>query len=222
MTITPLPVQYVVDRATSMSPENRGLTTDPTEMLSVVRAAQRSIYATAAKENRDYFATSVPLTSSAASAGRVVVLPDDCGRILQITITATQQPLSFVDVTDPLGELAPRAYIFGQSVVEVSNDWSASPGVVPLTLYYVREPVDLDPYGTLAQTLSLPQKWIHLLTYNLATYLAHKDPGRDPQEVQRCDQMESAAVQDFIGFYHGTGRRQEYAVPTTGANQRQW
>lgn len=183
-----------------MSPANQGVSSDPFDMIMTIRKGQRSVYAMATQANRDYFATNASLTSTTGTAGRVVSLPTNCGRVRSVVLTATQTPISIVDIEDMNGELSPRAFIFGQQLVEVSNDWSASPGPVAILLYFVQSPTDLDPFGDLTQIISLPDDWSHLLILDLATYLAHKDPARDPAEVERLEQMSASAQQDFVSF----------------------
>jgi len=56
---------------------------------------------------------------------------------------------------------------------------------VSLTLLYSSRPPDLDvsALGTLAQLVSIPDRYTDILTYDLGAYLAEKDVGREMAEV---------------------------------------
>ena len=208
--------QFILDRATTYSTANQGITTDPIEALMVIRKDQRTIFARCAAQNRDYFATSATLSASTGSAGRIMQLPPNCARVLQLLIASTMTPVSIIDITDPTGDLAPRGSVFGQTIVEVGNDWSAAPGSVAMLLYYVQGPTDISPSGDLTQLISLPDDWSHLLVLRLALYYAGKDLGRDPQEIQRLDTQCQSAEQDFLSFITEQGgiKGNRFRIPT--------
>lgn len=199
------PLSYLVNRAAEFSTANAGIGASNYETIACIRREQRGIFAKTAVANRDYLAASATLQSTNASVSRVVslippALPAPCARVLQLLIASTQTPVSIIDITDPNADLAPRGAIFGQTIVEVGNDWSAGPGAVAMLLYYIQGPIDLNPLGDLTQVISLPDDWNHLLVLALAAYYAHKDVGRDPAEIARLDSMYSEAQQDWISY----------------------
>jgi hypothetical protein len=123
-----------------------------------------------------------------------------------------------VDIQDLEAELAPRYYVLGNTIYEVSNDWSAASAAVSGTLTYVRQPATLSVTGDLTQTLTLPDEFTDMLELRLAHYLAHKDVGRDPAELERLEKMIAAQDENFVSHvaeFAGVESRR-FNIPTRG------
>jgi hypothetical protein len=199
--------QEIVDRATAYSSANvSALTTNTSEMLDRIRFFQRQVYTKAAQTAPDYFTTTDTLLSSVASTGRTFDLTTadpPVERVIQLTLNDGTE-VAQVDLTDTAGELAPRYFVRGQSLVEVSNDWNTgSSAAVTATLTYVQAPATIAVDGGLTQTLSLDDAWTSCIVYRLAHYLAHKDVGREvavPGELERLEAMIGQADKDFLTY----------------------
>lgn len=188
--------QTIVDRAKATSPLNTPLTADRSEMLSRVRADQQELFTRLAGRTRDRFQTTAAIASSSGAQGRIFTLSEltlRVERVLKITLGDGRE-INQVDVLDPDAELAPRYYVRGQTLIEVSNDWSTTTGIVNATLIYVYGMTDVDPAGALTQLVSVPDEWIDLLALPLAMYLFQKDPGRDPSEFDRLSGIDRKSV----------------------------
>jgi hypothetical protein len=199
--------QEIVDRATAYSSANvAALTTDTAEMLDRIRFFERQVYTKAAQTAPDWFTTTDTLTSTAGATARSVDLSAQnppVERLVVVTLSDGTE-VAQVDLTDPAGELAPRYFVRGQSIVEVSNDWNtASSAAQSLTLTYVQAPATIAVDGGLTQTLSLDDAWTSCIVYRLAHYLAHKDVGREvavPGELERLESMIGQADRDFLTY----------------------
>lgn len=193
--------QNIVDRAKSFNTLNVPLASDPTEMLSRIRADQQALFTENAGVTRDRFQTTKSLNSTIGSSGRSLDLSSvvpPIERVLMLTLGDGTE-VSQIDVQDPDAELVPRYLVRGQTLVEVSNDWGES-GAIPATLIYVYGATSIDINGTLAQLVSIPDEWTDLLVLPLAQYLFQKDPGRDPAEGARLDAMLAGRQKAFLDY----------------------
>ena len=187
-----LSVNDIVTRARAFSVSNNAatLTGNPGEMIARVSDDQMQVFQAAAEADR-YFATIATAASADLPANRTVDLAGlaaPCERIVWVT-RADGVLVNPVDFEDQRAALPPRYYLVGQQIIaEVASDWGAS-GPVALTVGYAFGAAPLDPLGGLAQTLVLPDRYGDVLVARLAAYLAAKDTGRAPEEVQRLDQM---------------------------------
>jgi hypothetical protein len=199
--------QDVINRAAAYSSANvTALTSDSSEMLDRIRFFERQVYTKAAQVAPDWFTATAALTSTGGPSGRSVDLSTQdppVERVVMVTLSGGTE-VAQVDLTDTAGELAPRYYVRGQSLVEVSNDWNtASSAAQSLTLIYVQAPAEIDVDGSLTQTLSLDDAWTSCVVYRLAHYLAHKDVGREvavPGELERLESMIKEADKDFLTY----------------------
>ena len=200
--------QQIVSRAQAMSALNTPLTSDSGVMLSRIRADQQAVFSGVFGQIGDRFQATASLTSTSGASGRTVdlsALTPPLGRVLTLTL-ASGARVRQVDVQDQDSKHAPRYYARGLTLVEVSNDWSTATGTVSLTLNYVTGPTDIDPTGSLTQTVSVPDSWTDLLVLPLAMAVANADPGRDPAEYARLDalyQARIAAFRVYLGSYAG-------------------
>lgn len=194
--------QTIVDRAKSASPLNTALASDRAEMLSRIRADQQELFTVLAGRSRDRFQTTASLSSTTGSSGRsfnLAAITPPVERVLQVVLQDGREA-NQVDVLDTDAELAPRYFVRGQTLIEVSNDWATAAGAINATLVYVYGMTDIDPAGALTQTVTVPDQWIDLLVLPLAMYFFQKDPGRDEPEYARLGVM--------LGSFDGrTGRR---------------
>lgn len=215
-------LQQIQDRAVAYSTANglSSLVSDRSEIINRIAGFERDAYDLATRENRYFFAVQAPVTSSAGSSGRTISLSSltiPCGRILKFVLN-DGRTVDQVDIQDLEAELAPRYYVLGSTIYEVSNDWNAASGAVNGTLTYVRQPALLSTSGDLTQTLTLPDEFADMLELRLAQYLAHKDVGRDPLELERLDKMVAAQDENFIshvGQFAGVESRR-FDIPTKG------
>jgi hypothetical protein len=195
-------LQQIQDRAVAFSSANglSSLVSDTAEMINRIAALEQAVYDLATRENRHFFALKAAIASTSAASDRSIALTGltvPCGRILQFKL-ADGRIVNQVDVLDVEAELAPRYYVLGKTIYEVGNDWSASSAAISGFLTYVRQPAVLNKAGTLTQTLSLDDEFTVLLELRLAEYLAHKDVGRDPTELERLEKMIAEAEANFV------------------------
>ena len=206
-------VADVVNRAAAYSVANAAttLTSNTSEMITQVGAAEQDVYTKVAQASR-YFWNTFDGTCTAASSGRTfdTATIGNVERIVRLTLTDTLQLVNPVDVEDVWAEIAPRYYVLGTTIYEVGSDWGAS-GTVNLTVGYASAPAVLDPTGSALQTVSLPDKYADLLSIKLAVYLAQKDmESRDPAEVQNLSAQYSdrlSSVIDSLGHFSGFVKR---------------
>lgn len=196
----------IIARARSFNTLNNGLTTDSTEMMSRIRADQQRVFTAVAGMTRDRFKTTYALTSDVGSSGRIFdlttpTLPVE--RVLKVTLGDGRE-CYIVDELDTDAEVAPRAFVRGTSLVEVGSDWGSS-GAKTATLVYVYGATAIDPTGSLTQAVSIPDAFIDVLVLPLAGYLAQKDPGRDPGEMQRLAGMLDDAQATFVAYLTSFG-----------------
>lgn len=195
--------QTIVDRARALSPLNVPLTADRAEMLGRIRADQQELFTRLADKTRDRLQTTAGVSSTNASADRVIDLSGvtpPIERVLQLKLVDGRE-VSQVDFLDVDAELAPRYFVRGRTLVEVSNDWRSTAGIVTGTIVYVYGPTDITPSGALSQNVSVDDQWINLLVLPLGVYLHTKDTGaRDASERQQL-------LADLGDWDEGTGLR---------------
>ena len=215
-------IQTIQTRAVAWSSANglQSLVSDNAEIINRVAADERQLFDLAAGTNSYYFATTSAVTSSSGSSARTITttgLTPPVGRILRFVLNSGTE-VSQVDVRDTDAELAPRYYMLGTTLTEVSNDWSATTGTVAGTLTYVKRPTVLDTTGALTQTVTLPDEFVDILELKLAHYLAHKDYGREQPEVKRLEEMIARREQDFLNFITSFGgvEARRVTIPPTG------
>lgn len=206
----------IVDRATKFNALNTPLTTDVAEMLSRIRADQQRIFTAVAGVTRDRFKTTASLTSSVGTSGRtfsLATLSPPVERVLKLTLGDGRE-VNPVDELDTDAELAPRYFVRGTSLVEVSSDWGAA-GAKTATLVYVYGATTISTTGTLSQAVSIPDEWTDLLVIPLAAYLHVKDPGRDPNEYERLASMLDDVQQGFVSYLTSYGgiTAQRFVIP---------
>lgn len=219
--------QTIVTRAVSFSPLNVPLADDKAEMLSRIRADQQALFTTTAALTRDRFTTTLAVTSTAAASARTISIASltlPLERILDLTLTDGRE-VSQVDVLDTDAELAPRYFVRGLSLIEVSNDWNtASSAAVTGTLTYVYGATDIDPDGAYTQAVTVPDQFTDLLVLPLAIYLAAKDPGRDPNETAMLRGMLAERTEAWLAYLKGyggiTSRRFDEPSPLTSPEQK--
>lgn len=215
-------LQQIQDRAVAFSSANglASLVSDPSEIINRIAGFERDVYDLATRENRYFFAVAANVASTGGSSGRSIALSGlaiPCGRILKLVLN-DGRTVDQVDVLDLEAELAPRYYVLGTTIYEVSNDWSGGTGAVGGVLTYVRQPSLLSTAGDLTQAITLPDEFADMLELRLAQYLAHKDVGRDPLELQRLDKMIEDQDENFIshvGQFAGVESRR-FNIPTKG------
>lgn len=194
--------QNIVDRAKGFNTLNTPLASDPSEMLSRIRADQQELFTEVAGETRDRFQTTKAIISSGGTSGRIfdlsAIVAPPIERVLMLTL-ADGREASQVDVQDVDAELPPRYIVRGQTLIEVKNDWGTA-GTVSATLIYVYGATDIDPAGALTQAVSVPDQWTDLLVLPLAMYLFQKDPGRDPQERVDLETMLTRRQKAFLDY----------------------
>lgn len=219
--------QTIVTRAVSFSALNTPLASDRAEMLSRIRADQQAVFSSVASLTRDYFQTTASVTSTVAASGRTIDLSavtPPIERILQFVLSDGRE-VSQVDVLDTDAELAPRYTTRGQTLVEVSNDWSTtSSAAITGTLTYVYGATDIDPDGAYTQLVTVPDAWVDLLVLPLALYLFQKDPGRDAAEGDRLAAKLDSRQQEFVAFLSNYGgiasRRFDVPSPRSTPSQK--
>lgn len=210
MTTTAL---QIVDRAIQRNTANRlsSLTDDNAEMLHVVNSAQSALRSLLVGENRTFYQQQASVTSTAASTKRVADLSavtPPVYRVLRVEL-ADGTEVAPVDLQDPDAELAPRYYPKGRTLVEVGSDWNESSSAAQtLTVYYVAGVTALSTSGALGQTVSIEDEWAWLLDNRLARYLAAKDVGRDPAEVEDLDAEYARGSTDYLAWVDTYAGRQ--------------
>lgn len=204
MALATLTCQYVVTQAIAMSAGNKPpISGNTPEMLSRIRAQQRVVFTHCATRSREFLVTGVNLTSSPGTSGRILDLSTvspPVERVLQLS-TAAGITINQVDPLDMAGELAPRYYPVGLTLNEVNAEWGAA-GTVAFQLLYVYAPLDINPTGSLAQPLTLPDQWVDILVGDLGAYFAHKDLARDPtgQETATCRALADSRMLELDAF----------------------
>lgn len=196
----------IIARARSFNTLNSGLTTDSTEMLSRIRADQQRVFTAIAGQTRDRFKTTESLTSTSGASGRsfdLSAVDPPIERVLRLVLSDGRE-VNPVDELDTDAELAPRYYVRGETLYEVDDDWGAS-GAKTATLTYVYGASEIDISGSLTQEVTIPDNFTDVLVLPLAGYLASKDPGRDPGEMQRLALMLDEANESFSDFLTNYG-----------------
>lgn len=219
----------IVDRAVARNVANRGnsLTSDRNEMLARIRADEQSIITQLGDAVIGLFGATGSFTSSSAASARTIDLTAAPGatipveRILYVTLPSGTE-VRRVDPRDTGAEYSPRYILRGDTMTEVSNDWSASSGTVALTIDYVKRPTDWTVTASdLTQTISLPDRYADLLDNRLARYLSLKDHGRDPSERVELDAEFKSRMDDLIAFaaHEGGAVTRRLVMPPASADQ---
>lgn len=194
--------------ARAFSPRTPTVIPERYDILSRIRADQQTLFTSLAGLTRDRFKATASVTSTAASSGRTIDLSavsPSVERVLKLTL-ADGREVSQVDELDTDAELAPRYYVRGQVLVEVSNDWNTASGAaVSGTLVYVYGPTDISPTGDMTQTVSVPDTWIDLLVLPLAKYLVNVDPNPSPETAARIDTLLEERQQAFLAYLNSYG-----------------
>lgn len=187
-------------------------------MLTRIRSIQQRVFTSISGLTRDRFKRTQVFTSTSGSSGRTVDLTGatvPIERILKVTL-ADGREASQVDELDTEAELAPRYFIRGTTLHEVSNDWSTSSGTISVTVLYVYGATAISVTGSSSsQNVSVPDEWIDVLVLPLAMYLHQKDPGRDPAEYARLEKMYEDTWADFLGFLtnYGGNESRRFVLP---------
>lgn len=185
--------QTILDRARGLNGLNPSIVTTAPDILSRIRHDQQDVFTQAANVNREYFQHEATVTSSSAASARTLSLATlgdsptfkPVERLLDVKLPSGVS-ISQVDQFDVEAEYAPRYYVRGRTLCEVSNDWGAA-GSVACAVVYVYGMIDIDPFGatSYAQPVTVPDQWTELLELALGIYLFEKDPGRDEAEYTR-------------------------------------
>lgn len=184
----------IVTRAIGLSVANNGVL-DPTQSADVqdalvrISQAQARAFTRFTNENKTAFLRSATVTSTTGNGNRSVdlsTLTPRVQRIIRLLLVTSGIEVALVDPNVPTSEMAPRYFTQGETLMEVSNDWDTSTaGAVSLSVQYASRPPDLDvsSTATLAQLVTIPDRYTDILTYDLGAYLAQKDVGREDAEV---------------------------------------
>lgn len=216
-------LQQIQDRAIGWSAANglTSLTADRSLIINRIAADQRALFDLATRENRFFFAVAVAVNSTNAASGRTIAtaaLNPPVGRILKLELSGFTDPVAQVDPQDVGAEFAPRFYLLGTTIYEVSNDWSASAAAVAGTLTYAKLPAALSITGDLTQVITLPDEFADILELRLARYLAHVDVGREDTELAQLDARIAEREADFVSHIAKFGgvEAMRFKIPTDG------
>lgn len=201
--------QAIYVRAKRFHPKNDEQLPAPSEVLARIEAEQQALYATIAAGTRDRFKTTATLTSTSGASARSVdlsTLSTPLVRLLKVSLPDGTE-VSQVDELDTDAELSPRYFVRAQTLVEVSNDWSATSGPVTLSLVYVYGPTALTVTGEdYTQLVSIPDQWTDLLVIPLAMYFHEQDSGnRDPAEYDRMKAKLADRQEAFVAYLQAYG-----------------
>lgn len=199
----------IVTRAIGLSVANAGVldvtqAADVQDALVRINQMQAKAWTRFTAANKTAYLTTANVTSTVGASERTVdlsALTSKVQRIITVKIAATGVEVALVDPNVPTAELAPRYYTRGEVLYEVSNDWNTSSSAgVALTVLYASRPTDLDvsAAGTLAQAVTVPERYCDLLAYDLGAYLAEKDVGREMAEVSDLLAKRDACLADWI------------------------
>lgn len=209
--------QQIYVRAKQSTPANADIVSYPPEILARIEAEQQALFASVAGVTRDRFQTTASITSSSGSSARTLdlsTLTAPVERLLTVTLSDGRIARQ-VDVIDVAAELSPRYLVRGQTLVEVSNDWSTTTGTVSATIVYVYGPTTIDPSGAYTQTVSVPDAWADLLVLPLQIYFANQRPATSPTEIAelqgRLKDRQGAFV-DYLTNYGGI-RSKRFDIP---------
>lgn len=210
--------QQIYVRAKQSTPANADIVSIPSEILARIEADQQALFASIAGITRDRFQTTASLVSTSAASERVVDLSglsSPVERLLVVTLEDGRIARQ-VDVIDVDAELSPRYIVRGQTLIEVSNDWSTSGGTVGVDIVYVYGPTTISPSGDYTQAVSVPDAWADLLVLPLQLYFATQRPPTSPTETAelqaRLDKRTTAFV-NYLTNYGGI-RSNRFDIPT--------
>lgn len=208
--------QIVYARARAFSPRPPLVIPSTHEILARIQSDQQALFTATSHLARDRFKHTESLTSTSGSSARTVDLTGTTyplERVLRVTLA--DEEVSQVDELDQDGELAPRYFVRGLTLVEVGTDWGSS-GTKSLSLTYAYGPTDIDPEGALTQTITVPDAWADLLVLPLAMYLCTKDPQPNPAEYEKLARSldeRQAAYLEYLQGYGGVAARR-FDLPT--------
>ena len=221
--------QDVFTGAIALSDANQAFTTlSAAEILGRLQFGIAQLFTRLAQENRFFYVSKAVKASSGGAAARTLDLSSlapPLERLLDNGVVLPDgTPVNIVDFQDQDAELAPRAYPLGLVLNEVDAEWGA-PGPVNVTLVYAYRPADLDPAGTLAQAITVPDRFSSWLEYDLGIYFNQKDLGRaaaDPDEIKRLTAMQDVVFQDLLTYLdHVMGPAiRRFVLPTSGMPPR--
>lgn len=222
-------VAAIIARATDANVANRGASLVPADSIAIqiVDTAQADVFVRLAADNRVFYQTDELLTSTASAAGsartvNLATLTQSLLRLLRVERDEDDLEISVVDVRDTSAEYAPRATVSGLTLREVYPDWDTSdPGTVDLRIYYVHGAPALEIAGATTQTVTLPDQFCDLLVNRFARYLATKDQGRDPKEVEQLDADYESRYLALVSYLDNLAGAQALgvAVPVSGRKE---
>lgn len=197
-------VQTIIDRAKAFSPLNSSLASDPVELVTRIQQMQQRIFTAVASlpttvVGRSRFTTATSVTSSSGASERTLALPSGLERLLRVTLPSGVEVLPVLEF-DVNAQLPPRYFLRGQTLHEVSSDWSATTGTVALSVLYAYGPTAITPTGGTSQTVTIPDEWVDLLIKPLAMYFHTKDPGREPTEYQFLNSEYTQVWNGFLAY----------------------
>lgn len=216
--------QQIYVRARQANPANAALSNQPAEILARIDAYQQTLFANLSGLTRDRFQESIAIVSSSAASARTfdlsaLTLPVE--RVLSLTLTDGREAHQ-VDVMDLAAELSPRYIVRGETLVEVSNDWSTAAGAVSATLEYVYGPTAINPAGDYTQAIAVPDAWADLIVLPLQQYFAGQRPPAPGDELIAPQLAErTAAFLAYLTNYGGiASTRFDIPTPSSG-NKKQ-
>lgn len=210
--------QQIYVRAKQSTPANAKLVPTPAEVLARIEADQQALFANLAGVTRDRFQTTAGITSTGGTSGRIFdlsTLSPVVERVLQITLSDGRE-IRQVDVLDIDAELAPRYIVRGQTIIELTNEWSAAPGAIQATLVYVYGPTSISPSGDYTQLVGVPDQWADLLVVPLKIYFAGQRPPTSETEMQDLATALDDRTQAFVASLtnYGGVEAQRFILPT--------
>lgn len=226
--------QDVFTRALALNDANSTYSALPNaEVLARLNESQAKLISRLAQEHRLYYLTHVLVPSTGGAGNRLIDLTQAAfNPPVERTIIILLPPgtpgsveVSLVDIQDIDAEMAPRCYAEGTKLIEIGSEWTPTPGVVNLTVYYVVRPAALNLAGDLTQVLTIPDQYATYYDYELGLYLNGKDLGRAsaaPTEIQELAAKQEAVYQSFLQYLdhlHGTMQRR-FALPVPTKDEK--
>ena len=214
----------IINQAIQRSALNNPDLVPTAQMLGYITNLERSVYAQGARYNPDYFgAVGVSATRSVfTGAWDMTATPGGVFAITALevdTITGSVSGVAEGDTVNIIGfrwpelQVAPRAYIRGQSVSGYGTDLGAADAnmVTILNVFYSVLPATV---STTSQSVTLPDEWVDLVIVPLARILAIRD--HRPEDVQALDAEYNSLMASFIdhvSVYDHAATRPLIAVP---------
>jgi hypothetical protein len=221
--------QQAINRAIQRSALNNPDLVPIAQVLGYITNFERSIYATGARYNPDYFgksaataARSAPPAGGGGGIWNLTATPGDVFAVSGLSVLTIAGSISKVGVGTEINivgmrwpelQVTPRVYIRGQKVYEYSDDLSdnATDYADTLTVFYSEMPAAVT---STSANLTLPDEWADLIIVPLARILAIRD--HRPEEVQLLDQEYNSLMATFIdhvSVYDHSATRPLIAVP---------